>query len=122
MRLSIRTTIFAAIVAVSLSFIFLSILILNLFASSIAENEITTTLNQGRRAYERSVALRSSFVAAQARSLVQVPHHRAVMNVDDVYAETVQLTEGELNAAAGVDLMLVVDRHGQLMADVHGTI
>ena len=90
MKLSIRTKIFAAIVAVSLSFVFLSILILNLFAASIAENEITTTLNQGRRAYERFVALRRNFVAAQARSLAQAPHLRAVMNVDDVDAERAQ--------------------------------
>jgi hypothetical protein len=114
---TIGTKIFAGMVAVSLIFIFVSLFILNRFMGRIAEDEVTYTLRRGERAYERFVVLHDNLVAAQARSVAQTPHLKAVMNIADVDHETVFHTARELHEVVETDLMLLIDAQGILLAD-----
>ena len=118
MRLTIRTRFFLGMVAVSLSFILLSLLVMDRFIGRIAENEVTSALRRGLRAYERFAELRYDLIATLARSTAQAPHLRRVMNIPEVDHETVFYTAGELDKVVGADLMLLVDTGGKLIADV----
>ena len=117
MRVTIRTKIFAGMVAVAVAFIALSLFIAHRFMGSIAADEVTYTLRGGELAYQRFTALRDNYVAMQARSIAQTPHLRAVMNISDVDHETVLYTARTLYEVIDMDLMLLVDVQGKLLAD-----
>ena len=115
---TIGAKIFAGMVAVSLTFIFASLFILNRFLGGIAEDEVSYSLFRGERAYERFVALHDNLFAVQARSVAQTPHLKAVMNIADVDHKTVFHTARELHLVVDTDLMLLINARGVLLADV----
>ena len=116
MRLTIRTKFFLGMVAVSLIFISISIFVMNRFMGRIADNEVTSSLRSGKRAYERFAALRYDLMTSQARSIAQTPHLRAAMTTGD--PRTVFDTAQGLYAVSAMNLMLLADDQGKLLADV----
>lgn len=118
MRATIRLKFFLAIFVVSFIFILISVLAMNIFLDRLARDEITHGLQSGELAYERFVALRQDLLASQARSISQTPHLKAVMNIPSVDPRTVYHTARELYDINEIDLMLLVDDDGKLLADV----
>lgn len=115
---TIGAKIFSGMVAVSLTFIFAALFILNRFLGGIAEDEVSYTLFRAERAYERFVVLHDNLFAVQARSVAQTPHLKAVMNIADVDHRTVFHTARELHSVVETDLMLLINARGVLLADV----
>ena len=118
MRTSIRIRIFLVVFTVSLAFVLISTTVMNIFMARIANEEVTQNLRVGKEAYERFIALRYSLIESEARALSQTPHLRAVMNISDVDHETVLHTAQPLSKINEISLMLLLDSHGKLLADV----
>ena len=115
---TIGAKIFVGMVAISLTFIFVSLFILNRFLGGIAEDEVSYSLFLSERAYERFVVLHDDLFAVQARSVAQTPHLKAVMNIADVDHKTVFHTARELHLVVDTNLMLLINARGVLLADV----
>ena len=109
---------FIGMVAISLTFIMVSLLTLDRFLARIAEDEVSYSLFLSERAYERFEVLHDNLFAIQARSVAQTPHLKAVMNIADVDHKTVFHTARELHLVVNTDLMLLIDARGVLLADV----
>ncbi|MFH1567661.1 MAG: ATP-binding protein [Gemmatimonadota bacterium] len=118
MRFTIRTKLFVAILMVSLSFVALSLAVMDRFVRRVADTEVAGALTRGARAYERYSALQSDLLSSRARSTAQAPVLRAVVSIPGVDHGTVQFTAGELHRAVGSALMVVADARGRLLAEV----
>ncbi|MCH8011561.1 MAG: HAMP domain-containing protein [Candidatus Marinimicrobia bacterium] len=118
MRISIRSKIFLVVFTVSVIFVLISAIVMNILMARIANDEVTQNLRVGKEAYERFIALRYSLIESEARILSQTPHLRAVMNIPDVNHETVLYTAQPLSKINDMSLMLLLDSHGKLLADV----
>ncbi|MFQ6607910.1 MAG: PAS domain S-box protein [Fidelibacterota bacterium] len=121
-KATIRVKYFLAIFVVSFIFILISVIVMNIFLSRLAMNEITQGLRSGVLAFERFAALRDDLLANQARSISQTPHLKAVMNIPDVDSKTVYYTARELYDINNIDLMLLIDDEGKLIADAEDTL
>jgi len=88
------------------------------FVEAALERELANTLSRGALVLERFTEMRYSVLRNQARALAQAPHLRAVVDIPEVDDATVLYTVEQLFAALDSELMLVLDRDGDLLADV----
>ena len=116
-RFTIRTKIFLGTVIVSICFITLTLFMTDRLMGRISADQAALNLRIGKRAYSRFVSLRRNLMTAQARSLAQTPHLRAVMSIPEVDHETVWYTARQLFDLADVPWMVLTDASGKLLAD-----
>ena len=117
MRFTIRTKLFLAILAITLSFVALSLVVMDRFVRRVADTEVAGTLTRGKRAYGRYSALQNDLLASRARSTAQTPVLRAVVSIPDVDHATVSYTAGDLHRAVGTGLMVLLGADGRLLAE-----
>lgn len=103
---------------ISLIFVVITFFTINRFLSQIADNEIAHNLRIAKYAYERSDTLHTYLLINHARSIAQAPHLKAVMNIPDVDNKTVNYTARGLFEAGKMDLMLLIDSKGKLIAEI----
>ncbi|MCH7732852.1 MAG: PAS domain S-box protein [Candidatus Marinimicrobia bacterium] len=118
MSFTIKTKIFLTVFTISLIFVLITFFTINRFLSQIADDEITHNLRSARFAYKRSDTLHIDLLINHARSIAQAPHLKAVMNIPGVDHETVYYTARGLFEAGKMDLMLLIDSEGKLIADI----
>ena len=118
MRFSIRTKLFLAILAVSLSFVAVSLAVMDRFIRQVADTEVGRTLVRGARAYERYSALQNNLLSSRARSTAKTPVLLALFSIPNVDHATVLSAAPDLHRAVGTDLMALLRPDGHLLADV----
>ncbi|MEE8335684.1 MAG: PAS domain S-box protein [Candidatus Neomarinimicrobiota bacterium] len=91
---------------------------MNRFLGQIAQNEIRNSLKNSKLALSRLNTLQEDLLISKARSLSQVPYLKAVMNIPQVDHETVFYTAQNLRESSKLDLMLLIDANGILLADM----
>ena len=116
-RLSIRSKLFLGMVSVSLSFILLSIFLTGGLMGRMGQEELARGLGTAKKAHAQLARLQTDLLSSKARSMAQTPYLKAVLGIPDVDHDTVLFTAIDLYRASDVDLLLVLDARGSLLAD-----
>lgn len=110
---SIRSRMFAGMIAGVLAFLFVSIWLLSALLDGFVDAEVAGTLERSREAYWQFASVRDELIADKARSLSQIPHLRAVLGTPDVDEETIAFTARALSEASGEEALLLLNDEGQ---------
>jgi signal transduction histidine kinase/CheY-like chemotaxis protein len=112
--------IFATTMAVIAALLGLTYGVMRGLVGRIMQEETENGLERARQAQASLSEMRSVLLLEQARSVAQVPHLRAVLDMPDVDPSTLGYTIATLGEALGADLLFVTDGQGVLLADNRG--
>lgn len=114
---SIGTRIFLGMALATVSFLALSLWVIDAMVVRFVEQEITQDLVRSGDTVERFEHMRSALLVDAAWSVAQAPHLRAALGTSTVDRETVFHTAQSLADGADVPLLLVLDARGELLAN-----
>ena len=120
MRLRIRTRIFLSMVAVVGTFLGLALFANEALLARSVERDVSTGLTRSREAILRFEEARGALLSNEARSLAQVPHLRAVLDIQDVDSETLNQAIASVAAVSGAALLVVLDQDGAVLSSSGG--
>jgi len=113
---SIRTRILLGMTVVLTGVVGLSTLVLEGLLDHLVEEELASSLERAKVAYEHFADTRDRFLEDQARSLAQVPHLKATLDTPGVDGETLEFTLATLREGIDIPLTIVTDAEGGIRA------
>jgi signal transduction histidine kinase len=120
-RRSVRSELFIGMLAVILSFIVGSVVVMDQVLEGMAETEIRQDLVLARQAYDRFDGLQEDLLLNKAWSLAETPFLKATINIPGVDDQTLDHAATSLWELSDVDLLAVLDAQGVVRAELGGT-
>ena len=119
MTLSVQNRMFLGLLSVVIVLTVATNVIVHTLLSNIAEREIQARLNNAVVAYQRFDEQRRELLRFRALSITQSAHLIATLSIPDVDVDTVEVAGQYLEGVADIDVLLILDSNGELLADVN---
>jgi signal transduction histidine kinase/ActR/RegA family two-component response regulator len=115
--IGLGTRILLAMSAVLAGLLVFTYLVVHGLVDRFLDGEIRNSLGRARQAHASFCGVREAVLLEQARSVAQVPHLRAVLDMAEVDRQTIQFTLATLKEAVKASLLVVADADGRILAD-----
>ena len=109
MKFTIQKKILAALVAVGIPVLFITVYILVHFLGFVEKKEIHDQLQSSRTAYLRFQEQQHELLITKAKAIAQIPYLKATLGIPGVDHETLFYLNSQLRAIADMPLMLILD-------------
>lgn len=121
MRMTVQRRMFLGLLSVIIVFVVaINFVVLN-FLGDVAEQEIIIELESAVIAYRRFDTQRQELLTTQALAISQTSHLIATLSIPGVDTETVRVAGQFLDGVAEIDLLLIADDAGTVLANVNSS-